>query len=147
MSDFVDELKARMAEAQKRLQAAQQEMQVAQAKYQAVAQEFNSLQFLLGSENAKLQQQSNQPALDAPPQQAADLNKTDMIRGLLRQHPAGMTPSEIWKEVKGQLSHRAYLYSVLKRLKDKDEVIVRRGKYISKIMPKPEEGKEQTLLQ
>ena len=61
-------------------------------------------------------------ALEAP-------NKTDMIRELLSHHPQGMAPTEIWDHVRGQFKHRAYLYSVLKRLTDRDELCVRRGKY------------------
>jgi hypothetical protein len=148
---FVDELKARHVEAHKRLQAAQLEMQAAQGKLNAIAQEFNSLQFLLNSENAKLAPQDNatEPAAQRTPvpAQPADLNKTDMIRELLKQHPTGMTPSEIWKEVKGQLAHRAYLYSILKRLKDRDEVFMRRKKYIPKMVQKPEEGSHQIVVQ
>lgn len=148
---FVDELKARHAEAHKRLQTAQQEMQAAQAKLNAIAQEFNSLQFLLTSENAKLAQENNPVGPQAPqvaaPPQLTDLSKTDMIRELLRQHPTGMSPTEIWREVKGQMTHRAYLYSILKRLKDKDEVFLRRKKYIPKIVTKSEEGSNQTIVQ
>ena len=47
-----------------------------------------------------------------------------------------MTPSDLWKQVKAQFTHRPYLYSALKRLKDRDEVTVRRGKYLLKNNPK-----------
>lgn len=155
MTDFIEELKSRAADALERLQATQKEVQVAQAKLQAVAQEHNSLQFLLHSESAKLQQQNNPPdgaspvavnhqTGDAP---TSDLNKTDMIRALLQQHPNGMTAPEIWKEIKAQLSHRAYLYSILKRLRDRDEVFLRRKKYVARIVPKPQEVGGQTTVQ
>lgn len=155
MSQFLDELKTRLAEVLKHLQAAQQKAQVAQAELQAVNQEYNSLQFLANVETARIQQSAGtpitatvasripQPALP----QASETNKTETIRELLRQHPTGMTPTDIWKEVKGQMAHRPYLYSILKRLKDKDEVAVRRGKYFVKMLPKPEESRGQTLVQ
>jgi hypothetical protein len=155
MSQFLEELKTRLAEVLKRLQIAQQKSQVAQAELQAVTQEYNSLQYLATVENARIQQSAGttitvnvgsriaQPALP----QATETNKTETIRELLRQHPTGMTPTDIWKEVKGQMAHRPYLYSILKRLKDKDEVCVRRGKYVMKMMPKPEESRGQTLVQ
>jgi len=138
-------------------------MKAVQARYQAVAQEFNRLQLLLNVEAGKPE---NNPAAGtaeaaananaitvgastsgrAAPPLATDINKTDMVRELLRQHPAGITPTDLWKQVKTRMTHRAYLYSILKRLKDKDEVMVRRGKYIAKMVPKPEEGKEQPIL-
>lgn len=160
------ELKIRHAEAQKRLQAAQQEAQAVQTRYQAIAQEFNSLQLLLNVEAAKPENKPEdktaQPAITVVAravsvvpqattgQTALPLvaeNKTDMIRELLRQYPGGIAPTELWKQVKTRMTHRAYLYSILKRLKDKGEVMVKRGKYIAKIMPKPEEEKEQTVVQ
>jgi hypothetical protein len=171
MTNFFEELKIRHAEAQKRLQAAQQEAQAVQTRFQAIAQEFNSLQLLLNVEAAK---EENKPSEDKTAQaaipnanrviirtvgmvpQAASVqtalplvaeNKTEMIRELLRQYPGGITPTELWKQVKTRMTHRAYLYSILKRLKDKGEVMIRRGKYIAKIMPKHEEEKEQPVLQ
>lgn len=155
MSQFLDELKTRLQDALKRLQAAQQKSAIAQAELQAVTQEYNSLQHLANVEATRNQQATGgpitvtvtsriaQPALS----QTGETNKTETIRELLRQHPAGMTPTDIWKEVKDQMTHRAYLYSVLKRLKDKDEVTVRRGKYITKMLPKTEENRGQTLVQ
>ena len=155
MNQFLEELKTRLTDTAKRLQAAQQKAGLAQVELQAVTQEYNSLQHLANVEAARIQQSTGasitvnvnsriaQPALP----QASDTNKTETIRELLRQHPAGMTPTDIWKEVKGQMAHRPYLYSILKRLKDKDEVCVRRGKYIAKMTPKSEEGKGQTMVQ
>lgn len=160
MSNFFEELKIRHAEAHKRLQVAQQEAQVVQTRYQAIAQEFNSLQLLLNVEAAKPENKPEdkiaQPAVTVIartvsmiPQATTghETNKTEMIRELLRQYPQGIAPTELWKQVKTRMTHRAYLYSILKRLKDKGEVMVKRGKYIAKIMPKPEEEKEQTLVQ
>jgi hypothetical protein len=155
MNQFLDELKARLAEVQKRLQVAQQKAQAAQLELQAVTQEFNSLQYLANVEANRNPESAGTPitinvgsriAQPALPQ-ASETNKTETIRELLRQHPTGMTPTDIWKEVKGQMAHRPYLYSILKRLKDKDEVAVRRGKYFVKMLPKSEESRGQTLVQ
>ncbi len=155
MSVFLEELKTRLTDAGRRLQAAQQKTAIAQAELQAVTQEYSSLQHLANVEAARSQQSAGTPITatvnsriaDPALPQVSDTNKTETIRELLRQHPAGMTPTDIWKEVKGQMAHRPYLYSILKRLKDRDEVCVRRGKYIVKMMPKPEEGKGQTMVQ
>jgi hypothetical protein len=170
---FVEELKIRHADAQRRLQLVQLEVQQIQAKYQSVAQEFNSLTLLLNVEAAKQKalsagEDSAQASTPDAPGAAAQANtttpqttsghapasttpeisKTDMIRQLLRQYPGGITPTDLWKQVKTRMTHRAYLYSVLKRLKDKGEVMVKRGKYITRIMPlKTEEEKEQNLVQ
>jgi hypothetical protein len=154
--EFVDELKSRMQDAQRRLTLAQQEMQVAQAKYQSVAQEFGSLQHLLNVEIAAQQKaQETQGYIftvdQAPtkPQLQAGIsseNKTDAVRKLLSQYPTGITPSDLWKQIQTQMKHRAYLYSILKRLRDKEEVMVRRGKYILKIVPKTEEERERPTL-
>jgi hypothetical protein len=155
MNQFLEELKTRLADTTRRLQAAQQKSAIAQAELQAVTQEYNSLQHLAHVETARIQQSAGTPitvnvtsriAESALPQ-TSDTNKTETIRELLRQHPTGMTPTDIWKEVKGQMAHRPYLYSILKRLKDKDEVCVRRGKYIAKMTAKPEESKGQTMVQ
>ena len=155
MSQFLEELKVRSGDALKRLQAAQARTQAATAELQAVGQEYNSLQHLVNVETAKIQQGAGQPitvparvqATTPALSQTTETNKTEVIRELLRQHPTGMTPTDIWKEVKGQMAHRPYLYSILKRLKDKDEVTVRRGKYVAKMLPKSEEGRGQTLVQ
>jgi hypothetical protein len=72
-------------------------------------------------------------------------NKTEAVLMLLRQHGVGMTPGEIWKEMESQINNRAYLYSVLKRLKDRGEVKERRGKYCA--IPKIEEVQHQELVQ
>ena len=65
--------------------------------------------------------------------------QTEIVRDALRLHPTGMTPADIWEKHKKEISSRPYLYSILKRLRDKDEVALRRGKYIFK--PKPVEPK------
>jgi hypothetical protein len=163
MSEFLENLKARHAESQKRFIAKQQQLNAVNAEFQAVAQEFNAWTTLLNLEARKEQaaaiapaapvvatpQKSAIPALPsaATPPEASESNKTEFVRELLRQHSAGMKPSEIWKHVKEQIPRRPYLYSVLKRLKDRGDIVERRGKYIFKFAAKPEEPKENNLLQ
>ena len=90
------------------------------------------------------------PSVAAPipeqPDNAEALNKTNIVRNLLRQHPTGMSAVDIWKEVGGQFNHRPYLYSVLKRLRDRDEIVKRRNKYCLTSIPKAEEAKEQHVI-
>jgi hypothetical protein len=86
----------------------------------------------------------------AAPQAVTDDNKTESsktqaVRDLLRQHPTGMTPAEIWKQLEAKMSNRAYLYSVLKRLRDKGDARERRGKYF--LNPDVEESQAQTAGQ
>jgi hypothetical protein len=66
----------------------------------------------------------------ASPSETTNPNKTEIIRALLRQHPTGLTPPQIWLQVGEQFKHRPYMYSVLKRLKDRDEISFRRNKYV-----------------
>jgi hypothetical protein len=56
-----------------------------------------------------------------------------------------MSPADIWKEMEPQMKNRAYLYSVLKRLKDRGDARERRGKYF--LNPKIEEGDNQNIVQ
>jgi uncharacterized protein YjhX (UPF0386 family) len=54
-----------------------------------------------------------------------------------------MAATEIWNCVRDQFKYRAYMYSVLKRLTDREEISSGRGgKYRLRI--KPQEVKEQT---
>jgi hypothetical protein len=87
---------------------------------------------------------THEPAPPSPAPESAsaksEINKTEMVRELLRQHSAGMTPDEIWRALRSQLDNHAYIYSVLKRLKERDEVRKSRGKYYFKHHPQTEEG-------
>ena len=75
------------------------------------------------------------------------ISKTEAVRELLREHPAGLTSPDLWKgfQIKVPNTERAYLYSVLKRLRDKDEVMVRRGKYMLKIKPSEIKGENGVI--
>jgi leucyl aminopeptidase len=160
MNQFLEDLKARMADAQKRLQAAAMALQTAQQQHQAVAQEFGSLQYLFQIETRKAQGNSPNAISQAivtttrhvqAPQQDhqdhAEINKTKIVRQILQEHPNGMEPNDLWKAVSNQIAYRPYLYSILKRLRDKGDVFKKRGKYFPRITPKPEDGKEQAMVQ
>jgi hypothetical protein len=165
MSEFLENLRIRFAESQKRFVAKQAQLNAVNAEFQAVAQEFNAWQTLLNLETRKEQmaattlvvpattrQIPNTTPTSAPPSPLApspNVNKTEIVRELLRQHSAGMTPSELWKQeqIKAQFPHRPYLYSVLKRLKDRGDIAEKRGKYFFKFSTKPDDAKEQGLVQ
>jgi len=168
MSEFLENLKVRHAEAQKRFLAKQQEVNRVNAEFQAVAQEFNAWQTLLNLETRKEQVAAvattvaaNSPAPTVPPTLAVNStpapagvvvtsvgvrneeNKTEIVRDLLRQaSPGSMSAADIWEAIRNRVSNRAYLYSVLSRMKDKGEVGVKRGRYFFKFSLKPEETKE-----
>jgi hypothetical protein len=161
VSTFLDTIKLRLAETQREHQEATAEFQRAQAKFQTIAQRLQSWQIAFQTETQREQaeaahanQGTKQPETPPRPVQNAtitivagnhDVNKTDLIRQCLRQHPAGMTGKELWDAVKIQISHRPYVYSVLKRLQDNEEVIVRRKKY--RLVPKPGEDVDAHTVQ
>jgi hypothetical protein len=148
--------------AQPEYQAAVQRFQQLQVQHNQATQELNSLQVLIGSE---MQKQSTAPGQPGPPTRliinlrpgspgqvqppnepqgvsipGADGNKTEIIREVLRSHPGGLTPAELWKYVKPQIPQRSYVYSVLQRLKDRGQIQrMRKGKYSLKIVTKAEE--------
>jgi hypothetical protein len=152
-NDFLENCKARLLEAQKRLQESQQELQAAQIKFQTANQEVASFQYMIAFETRKEQERSGFPMGPATPNAAqpqssrvTEINKTDLVRQTLQRH-AGMTSLELWTELKSQISSRNYLYSILKRLRDNDEVTVKRKKYSIKFSAKLNETREHQLVQ
>jgi len=174
MTKIVDELQLRVADAKKHLdivtqtfQTVQQALQTAQHTYNvwnlALQVEQRDEQLRQSKANEKqLQLPTTAPGVAPAPaplasvtapiasEQPADnseaLNKTEVVRTLLRQHPAGMSAVDIWKEIGAQFNHRPYLYSVLKRLRDREEIVKRRNKYCLTVLPKAEEAKEQSVV-
>jgi len=151
MIDFLETLKRGMRESQGKFQAAQAKLQAVQAEFQKAAGEFQAWQTLVNLETAKANANGHSQATSATPQNpapainnASETNKTEVVREVLRQHPAGMTPGEIWKQLATSLSSRAYLYSILKRLRDKGDARERRGKYF--LNPKPDENQAQVTV-
>jgi hypothetical protein len=162
MSQFLEMLKTRLADAQTRLQLAQVALQKATIEHQAVMQEFSSWQNAVNVESRREMQdqvtQQPQPLARAVPVNVVtqplassthihhaavspEINKSNLIREVLRQHPNGVSPADVWKEVRDHVG-RAYVYSVLKRLKDRKQASERRGKYFLLVDVKPEEDKE-----
>jgi hypothetical protein len=175
MTQFLETIKLRMEEAQKRLQVAVQELQQAQLRHQAIAQEFAGWQTSYQNElrreqinglvppatavpnaNAKIIQTSVTPTQVMQNERSpvgvtlepTDINKTELVRNLVREHPKGITPNDLWKTLNGRIAYRPYLYSILKRLKDRGEVVqTRGGKYCPRNLVKDEESKEQATIQ
>jgi hypothetical protein len=164
MTKITDELQIRVAESKERLDKAEKDFKVAQAAFQTAQQDHNVWSLALQAE-ARDEQRKNAAATErqlplpsVKPQSVAAvvseqpidnseaLNKTDVVRNLLRQHPTGMSAVDIWKEVGAQFNHRPYLYSVLKRLRDRNEIVKRRNKYCLTVIPKVEEVKEQPIV-
>jgi hypothetical protein len=169
----LEHIQARMEDSGKRLAIATQNLQRAQQEHQVATHEHSiwtgALQIeqrkiALAQAHAAQQQQLQARALNPggvgthsepkvlqpvatpiePNVGAQDINKTEAIREFLSKRSTGVTPAEIWETLKGQVD-RPYVYSILKRLKDRKQVTVRRGKYYLVIAPKSEEGKQ--LLQ
>jgi len=150
MSEFLETLKLRMAEAQRRFQEAAGKLQAAQAESNAAAQEFTSWQKAVEVETRR--EATNQGIATVEPPAATkpvttqdqgpgpEINQTQLIRDVI-QNGNGLTPTEVWNAVKGDIGRRGYMYAVLGRLKDREEVTVRRGKYYPKIVkPGVQEG-------
>ena len=152
MSDLIDRLKIGLAEAQARHAEITKKFQMAQAEWQAANAEVNGYQKVIELETRKeLEKAATAPQMEGPVSQAEqqaeqDSNKTQIVRDALALHP-GLTPAQVWGAVKNQISRRPYVYSVLKRLKDRKQIIEKRGKYYLPTPPKIEEGTEPTTLQ
>lgn len=165
MESIIQELQKRIADAEKRVNDAGLTLQEADKAYHAAISEFHVWRSALDAETRS--QNSSQavfagmeelvsPVLAAAAEtgaaniekadsvQTGGINKTELIRTLLRQNPAGLTPPQIWEQVADQFKHRPYLYSVLKRLKDHDEVVTRRNKYM---LRPPQEVNQSLTIQ
>jgi hypothetical protein len=144
---LVELLRKRREEAQQRFQMAQQKFAIAQGELQAAQQELNSYAYAFSNETRKLQmeeiavQAAKQAGPPAPSRTDTvngtteiasmpdiHMSKTALVRGVLQQNPNGIAPTDICKALKNQVAS-AYVYSVLKRMKDRDEVTKKRGKY------------------
>jgi len=160
---FLEEIQKRLAEVQTRANEVTRRLGQVQAEHQSVMQELGSYQKIAQVEALRLQREQQQslipgaagapPTVQTQPQPQSvtapvlaesptndDGNKTEAIREFLRQHPAGMTPAQLWQQMKNRVAHRQYIYGVLKRLKDQKQVTERRGKYYFQPVPKSEEG-------
>lgn len=152
MSELIDRLKIGLAEAQARHVEVTKRQQAVTAEWQASNAEVLGYQKVLERETRReLEMVAVAPQMEGPASKAEhetdrDSNKTQLIRDALALHP-GLTPAQVWGAVKTRITRRTYVYSVLKRLKDRKQIVVRRGKYY---LPEPEkmsEGGEQATLQ
>jgi hypothetical protein len=161
MARLLDGMRECLEKAKDRLVKAQQGFQMAQTELQAATAEYGiwnaAINLALRDEEKRLEESRekqipmNLPDLrttsdeeepadvtaeDGPAQSvvesAAPVNKTEKVREILRAHETGITAGGIWEEAKDHISSRAYLYAILKRLRDNDEAFIRRGKYLSK---------------
>ncbi len=159
MSMILDDLKARLDEARSRLILVSQRHQAIGLELQQATNECNIWTAAVALETREEEKRlaranENQIRMDLPdlaeapkvppgPEEshseastpATPVNKTLRVREILRSHATGMTPSELWTVVRDEVSSRAYLYAILKRLRDNDEVSIRRGKYFIKAKP------------
>lgn len=161
MVTILEELQARTDESKKRFDEATKAYQIAQQTLAQAQHTFNVWNMALQAETREEQlrqtaaAEKQLPLPDPSPESALvtgnvsseetgeTVNKTDTVRDLLYKHPAGMTAIDIWRQVGETFKHRPYLYSVLKRLRDRDEVTIRRGKYYLKLATKVEELKQE----
>lgn len=148
MSDLLERLKEGLAEAQKKQAEVARRFQAVQAEFQIVNAELTGYQKVLELETrrelekAAATPQSEGPATQAEQRTEQETNKTQLVKDALAEHP-GLTPAQLYGALKNQMPRRNYLYSVLKRLKDRKQVYEKRGKYYLPAVPKIEEGHEE----
>jgi hypothetical protein len=164
MSEFLETLKQRQADSQRRLAIMTANLQKAQAEHQQAAQEAASWTNAVNAETRREQSTAAQSGdqLQSPPKQeppkvviattgpavlledaepVSDVNKSRLIREVLQQNPNGLRPVTVWLRLQNQVP-RAYVYSVLSRMKQKKQVREIRGKYfLVQSAPKPIDGK------
>jgi hypothetical protein len=153
MSQMIDRLKEGLAEVQKRQVEIGKRFNVVQGEWAAVNAELNGYVKVIELETKReLEKSASLPPVEGPStlaeqQKDQDANQTQLVREALANHPGGLTPAQVWGAVKGKVTRRTYVYSVLKRLKDRKQVIEKRGKYCLPATPKIEEATEQATLQ
>lgn len=174
MVPFLETMREYVEKARRRLAAAEQAQKEAAAEWQAATSDFaiwNNAFTLAQKEREEWQAKARETQLpmnlpgivaarDTPKSDVdadveklliPEVNKTEKVREILGAHITGITPAQLWVEVKDFQVSRPYLYSVLKRLRDSEEVSVRKGgKYVLKPKPvevKPEEGAERMTVQ
>ena len=150
MSQLIERLKEGFAEVQKRQTEIGERWRAVQAEWNAVSAEVTGYAKVIELETKReLEQAATLPPIEGPPtreehQTEQDSNQTQLVRDALAAHPGGLTPAQVWGAVKGKVTRRTYVYSVLKRLKDRKQVTEKRGKYSLPATPKVEEATEET---
>ena len=154
MTQFLEKLKTELADAQERQKIVAVKLNALNTEYQAVTQEVNSYMKIVEVQTRKEQGPNAAPSAKPQPtrigirtvaqsQPTEETNKTEMVREVLRSHPSGMTGGELWAAIQDKFQYRQYVYSILKRLKDKGDVIQKRKKFI--FTGKPEEVAQQIV--
>jgi hypothetical protein len=149
VNNLIDRLKEGLADAQKRQAEVQKRFVAMQSEFQTVTAEVNGYQKVLELETRKeLERAASIPfpepsASDAIDSSDLKTSKTQLVKDTLAEHP-GLTPAQLWGALKNEVGRRNYVYSVLKRLKDRKQVVEKRGKYYLPATPKIEEVHEQT---
>ena len=150
MSEMIERLKEGLAEAQKRHVEATRRYQQAQVEFQAATAEVTGYQKVIELETRReLARAATAPPTELITQTTepqTETNKTQIVKDALALHP-GLTPAQLWGAVKNDIGKRTYVYSVLKRLKDRKQIFEKRGRYYLPPTPKIEEGNEPTTLQ
>jgi len=150
---MLDRLKIGLAEAQTRHAENTKRHQAVTAEWQATNAEVLGYQKVIELETKReLEKAAGAPQMQGPASKAEheaerESNKTQLVRDALALHP-GLSPAQVWGAVKTRIGNRTYVYSILKRLKDRKQIVERRGKYYLPEVPKvAAEGNEPTTLQ
>jgi hypothetical protein len=135
---FVTELRNRIQTMRKRYDEARANVQKAKAQETQVFGEISALERILESVLKERGEFESIPVPLSPtptlvPVNAQTENKTDLIRKIIRQSPAGITPGEIRKNLaeRGIVFPVQYVYSVLNRSKKARKITERGGKYFA----------------
>jgi hypothetical protein len=126
----------------KEIENAKREKDEAEARYNKLMQEEKALITLLSGRDEQTkgleilpspQQTYFQDIISAPEStDEAVVNKTEVIRQIIREHGvSGASPADVWRGVQKRniQMHRNYVYAVLARLVDKNEVTQHDGRY------------------
>jgi hypothetical protein len=157
MTQFLDMLKERLADARRRATLTQANLQRAQQEHNLVVQELSSWTNAVAVEMRREQEpdpaehknetptKGTSPVIavaqDAP-ESTPEVNKTRLIREVLERYPNGVRPVKVWMELRDQVA-RPYVYSVLSRMRQRKEAREVRGKYsLLQAVPKGAHGDE-----
>lgn len=154
MSELIDRLREGLGEAQKRQAEVAKRLQSVQGEWASACAEVNGYVKVIELETRREMEKAatETPAENSSVAQSNEssendgdtVNKTQVVRDALEAHP-GLTPAQLWGAVKTSIPKRTYVYSVLKRLKDRKQVIEKRGKYYLPPNQKTEEVQQELI--
>jgi hypothetical protein len=149
-NSVLEHLRERVEDARKRLLDAQQAIQFLQQKLAAANAEYNAWHTVFQLEQQRvaaaaenhdqlvIELEGPEYIIETVPLPAEDageqVNRTDLVRDQIRAHP-GVTTADLWSALQGSIGNRAYLYSITKRLRDRKEIVMRRGKFYLNARP------------